>query len=163
MCRCDGMVDVADSKSAGGDTVWVRAPPPVPRKNSIALRGLMLFFLFYEELGLEGSGSEWSAGGAPEPRPGSPAGEEPHHRYQISNAPTRGVLLISCLWGSNPMALGKALGALCNPRRPAAHGKSSPTASEGANAVTFPSCGENCTTLAPSSFPNQTRLRLGFD
>ena len=24
------MVDVADSKSAGGDTVWVRAPPPVP-------------------------------------------------------------------------------------------------------------------------------------
>ena len=30
MCRCDGMVDVADSKSAGGDTVWVRVPPPAP-------------------------------------------------------------------------------------------------------------------------------------
>ena len=30
MCRCDGMVDVADSKSAGGDSVWVRVPPPAP-------------------------------------------------------------------------------------------------------------------------------------
>ena len=28
--RCDGMVDVADSKSAGGDSVWVRVPPPAP-------------------------------------------------------------------------------------------------------------------------------------
>lgn len=26
----------------------------------------------------------------------------------------------------NPRALGKALGALCNPRRPAAHGRSTP-------------------------------------
>ena len=33
MCRCDGMVDVADSKSAGGDTVWVRVPPPAPIKR----------------------------------------------------------------------------------------------------------------------------------
>ena len=24
------MVDVADSKSAGGDSVWVRVPPPAP-------------------------------------------------------------------------------------------------------------------------------------
>ena len=31
MCRCDGMVDVADSKSAGGDSVWVRVPPPAPK------------------------------------------------------------------------------------------------------------------------------------
>ena len=30
-CRCDGMVDVTDSKSVGGDTVWVRVPPPAPR------------------------------------------------------------------------------------------------------------------------------------
>ena len=107
------MVDVADSKSAGGDTVWVRAPPPVPNK------------------------------------------QRPHP----------GVLLISCLWGSNPRALSKALGALCNPRWPAAHGRSSPTASEGANTVTFPPCGENCTTLAPSSFPNRTHfvgLRFGY-
>ena len=29
-CRCDGMVDVTDSKSVGGDTVWVRVPPPAP-------------------------------------------------------------------------------------------------------------------------------------
>ena len=33
MCRCDGMVDVADSKSAGGDTVWVRVPPPAPKRK----------------------------------------------------------------------------------------------------------------------------------
>ena len=33
MCRCDGMVDVADSKSAGGDSVWVRVPPPAPRRR----------------------------------------------------------------------------------------------------------------------------------
>ena len=26
MCRCDGMVDVADSKSADGDIVWGRVP-----------------------------------------------------------------------------------------------------------------------------------------
>ena len=47
--------------------------------------------------------------------------------------PHPGVLLISCLWGSNPRALSKALGALCNPRRPAAHGRSSPTASSQAS------------------------------
>ena len=33
MCRCDGMVDVADSKSAGGDSVWVRVPPPAPARH----------------------------------------------------------------------------------------------------------------------------------
>lgn len=32
-CRCDGMVDVTDSKSVGGDTVWVRVPPPAPIKR----------------------------------------------------------------------------------------------------------------------------------
>ena len=34
MCRCDGMVDVADSKSADGDIVWVRVPPPAPDKQN---------------------------------------------------------------------------------------------------------------------------------
>ena len=29
-------------------------------------------------------------------------------------------------WELNPRALGKALGALCNPRWPAAHGRSTP-------------------------------------
>ena len=28
--RCDGMVDVTDSKSVGGNIVWVRVPPPAP-------------------------------------------------------------------------------------------------------------------------------------
>ena len=27
------LVDVADSKSAGSDTVWVRVPPPAPSKD----------------------------------------------------------------------------------------------------------------------------------
>ena len=35
MCRCDGMVDVADSKSAGGDSVWVRVPPPAPSSETL--------------------------------------------------------------------------------------------------------------------------------
>ena len=37
MCRCDGMVDVADSKSAGGDSVWVRVPPPAPLRNDLCM------------------------------------------------------------------------------------------------------------------------------
>ena len=37
------MVDVADSKSADGDIVWVRVPPPAPRqKNSAPFRFLGL-------------------------------------------------------------------------------------------------------------------------
>ena len=35
MCRCDGMVDVADSKSAGGDSVWVRVTPPAPSSETL--------------------------------------------------------------------------------------------------------------------------------
>ena len=31
------MVDVADSKSAGGDTVWVRVPPPAPLRNDLCM------------------------------------------------------------------------------------------------------------------------------
>ena len=32
------LVDVADSKSAGGDTVWVRVPPPAPLEKTGVLR-----------------------------------------------------------------------------------------------------------------------------
>ncbi len=32
-CRCDGMVDVVDSKSTAGDSVPVRVRPPAPRKE----------------------------------------------------------------------------------------------------------------------------------
>ena len=31
--RCDGMVDVADSKSADGNIMWVRVPPPAPARH----------------------------------------------------------------------------------------------------------------------------------
>ena len=34
------MVDVTDSKSVGGDTVWVRVPPPAPKKSSSKKDGL---------------------------------------------------------------------------------------------------------------------------
>ena len=39
--RCDGMVDVTDSKSVGGDTVWVRVPPPAPRRRALILLRLL--------------------------------------------------------------------------------------------------------------------------
>lgn len=39
ICRCDGMVDVTDSKSVGGNIVWVRVPPPAPEKAA----GRLLF------------------------------------------------------------------------------------------------------------------------
>ena len=29
------LVDVADSKSADGDIVWVRVPPPAPRRSKV--------------------------------------------------------------------------------------------------------------------------------
>ena len=35
MCRCDGMVDVADSKSADGNIMWVRVPPPAPSSETL--------------------------------------------------------------------------------------------------------------------------------
>ena len=44
LCRCDGMVDVTDSKSVGGDTVWVRVPPPAPKKAADPFVGLVSFF-----------------------------------------------------------------------------------------------------------------------
>ena len=36
--KCAGvmeLVDVADSKSAGGDSVWVRVPPPAPSSETL--------------------------------------------------------------------------------------------------------------------------------
>ena len=51
-----GMVDAADSKSAGGDSVWVRVPPPAPNQynpNQIFLIGdgfgLFVFFEKFED------------------------------------------------------------------------------------------------------------------
>ena len=29
------LVDVTDSKSVGGDIVWVRVPPPAPRRSKV--------------------------------------------------------------------------------------------------------------------------------
>ena len=46
-CRCDGMVDVVDSKSTAGDSVPVRVRSPAPIKESI-LFGVLSFI--YEEI-----------------------------------------------------------------------------------------------------------------
>ena len=48
MCRCDGMVDVADSKSADGDIVGVRVPPPAPlgMTGFLGFEGPGFFFAF---------------------------------------------------------------------------------------------------------------------
>lgn len=40
------MVDVSDSKSDGGDTVWVQVPPQAPLKNTIEL--LLKFDFLYK-------------------------------------------------------------------------------------------------------------------
>ncbi len=45
------MADVTDSKSVGGDTVWVQVPPPAPNKQ-LASRGCRLF-VFENKVGLE--------------------------------------------------------------------------------------------------------------
>lgn len=58
MCRCDGMVDVADSKSAGGDSVWVRVPPPAP--NTEAPVGCLCVWL--NQTGLEAGETKRSCG-----------------------------------------------------------------------------------------------------
>ena len=42
--RCDGMVDVADSKSAAGDSVPVRVRSPAPRAEDLRRRSSALFF-----------------------------------------------------------------------------------------------------------------------
>ena len=42
--RCDGMVDVADSKSAAGDSVPVRVRSPAPRAEDLRRRVSALFF-----------------------------------------------------------------------------------------------------------------------
>ena len=73
------MVDVADSKSAGGDTVWVRAPPPVPNKQRPRVGGVAYFLPFWartrgllakrwERFATRG-GLRRSAGRAPPPVP----------------------------------------------------------------------------------------------
>ena len=48
-CRCDGMVDVVDSKSTAGDSVPVRVRPPAPNKynpNRISPLGMGSDYLF---------------------------------------------------------------------------------------------------------------------
>ena len=43
------LVDVADSKSAGGDSVWVRVPPPAPKSHPDFDRvRVRFFFLIFD-------------------------------------------------------------------------------------------------------------------
>ena len=42
--RCDGMADVTDSKSVGGDTVWVQVPPPAPYYHLTLMQSQVVFF-----------------------------------------------------------------------------------------------------------------------
>ena len=38
------LADVTDSKSVGGDTVWVRVPPPAPRRSKLCIACSDLFY-----------------------------------------------------------------------------------------------------------------------
>ena len=114
------MVDVADSKSADGDIVWVRVPPPAYKDGRSTVR--LTCRLCICDKGLEGSGSEWTAGGSPEPRPGSPAGEESHHRHGVRRSKHRSVSVLRrklhyvssfFLFRIEPTALGFDLDFCC--------------------------------------------------
>ena len=37
------MADVTDSKSVGGDTVWVQVPPPAPNPEAFRNQGFGIF------------------------------------------------------------------------------------------------------------------------
>ena len=46
--RHDGMVDVTDSKSVGGDIVWVRVPLPAPEKPLLSAGQKRFFYALHE-------------------------------------------------------------------------------------------------------------------
>ena len=47
ICWCGGMADATDSKSVGGNTMWVRLPPPAPPAQALGDLSLeKVIFLF---------------------------------------------------------------------------------------------------------------------
>ncbi len=136
------MVDVADSKSADGDIVWVRVPPPAPRQKKAApfrLPGLRKsredytsaasFFLSETELS----------------RGSSVSVLEDVWICLLHHKGTRGFIPLSLydyrLGDSNPRALGDMPGTCRNPRWPVPQDRSSPatgTTSEEANCTPLP-------------------------
>ena len=77
------MVDVADSKSADGNIVWVRVPPPAPRIAALHWECCYSYCL----KGLEPEGAWKRAGGTFQPEAAFAAAKvESHHRHH--NIPT---------------------------------------------------------------------------
>ena len=70
------LADLPDSKSGGGNTVWVRGPLPLPTK---AMRKRCFFCL---KAGREESGAEKQSGGLFRPR--RPNGDEPRYSRSTS-------------------------------------------------------------------------------
>ena len=88
-CRCVGMVDEADSKSVASDGVWVRVPPPAPKKSG----GQSLPLFFGINMGTRTGAGVNGAPGAPQSSDLACAAAqvESHHRHHVRRTQLRSV------------------------------------------------------------------------